>query len=128
MKKQTSIIASVAAIAAWSGPIVAFAQADASNGEALFNARCKTCHDPAIERAPGRAELAIRPRADIEKSLTDGVMAPMAKEMSAADVGAVALFLTSTPRPANAGARRGGSQVSAGAAKVCESHPPIAAR
>ena len=46
------------------------------------NARCKACHDPAIERAPSRAELAIRPRGDIVSALTTGIMAPMAKGLT----------------------------------------------
>jgi len=63
------------------------------NGEAVFNSRCKSCHDPAVERAPGRMELAFRPRADIVAALTTGVMAPMAQGLSREEIDAVALFL-----------------------------------
>jgi polyvinyl alcohol dehydrogenase (cytochrome) len=64
-----------------------------SDGEAVFNARCKTCHEPAVERAPTRAELAFRAPADIVSALTAGVMAPMAKGLSRHEIEAVALFL-----------------------------------
>ena len=63
------------------------------NGEAVFNARCKTCHEPAVERAPTRAELAFRTPADIVTALTTGVMTPMAKGLSRPEIEAVALFL-----------------------------------
>src|SRR5271165_2563881 len=65
-----------------------------ANGEAIFNARCKSCHDPAVERAPGRLELAVRPRTDIVTALVTGVMAPMAQGLSRPEIEAVALFLT----------------------------------
>jgi polyvinyl alcohol dehydrogenase (cytochrome) len=128
MNIKISIVAVVAGLAV-ALPNAAFSQADTPvNGEAVFNARCKVCHDPAVERAPGRAELAIRSRADIEKSLTDGAMAPMAKEMTAAEVRAVAAFLAPAPAQASGGQRRGGAQASVGTSRMCESHPPISAR
>ena len=68
-----------------------------ADGEALFNARCKTCHDPAIDRAPNRTALAAMRASDIVDILTNGVMAPMAGGMSAADKQAVARFLTEMP-------------------------------
>ena len=64
-----------------------------SNGESVFAARCKMCHDPAVERAPSRPELAFRTPADIVAALTTGVMAPMAKGLSRPEIEAVALFL-----------------------------------
>ena len=39
-----------------------------SNGKAVFEARCQTCHEPAVDRAPSRADLAQRPQADIATS------------------------------------------------------------
>src|SRR5579863_1470845 len=62
-------------------------------GEAVFAARCKSCHEPAVERAPTRAELAFRAPADIVTALTSGVMAPMAKGLSRPEIEAVALYL-----------------------------------
>ncbi len=69
------------------------AATQAANGEEVFNARCKSCHDPAVERAPGRSQLAFRRRRDIIASLTSGVMAPMAQGLSRAEIEAVALYL-----------------------------------
>jgi cytochrome c5 len=44
-----------------------FCQATAvvPNGETLFLARCQSCHEPAIDRAPTRTELAARAPANI---------------------------------------------------------------
>jgi polyvinyl alcohol dehydrogenase (cytochrome) len=84
------------------------------SGEAVFNARCKTCHDPAVERAPTRAELAFRAPADIVTALTTGVMAPMAKGLSQPEIEAVALFLAP------------GQQLgSAGSDQMCAANGPI---
>ena len=57
------------------------------SGETVFNARCKSCHEPAVERAPTRADLAFRAPADIVTALTTGVMAPMAKGLSRPEIG-----------------------------------------
>src|SRR6204780_4936651 len=86
------------------------------SGEAVFNARCKTCHEPAVERAPTRAELAFRAPADIITALTTGVMAPMAKGLSRPEIEAVALFLAP------------GQQLgSAGSDQMCAANGPIKA-
>lgn len=50
--------------------------------EAIYNARCKSCHEPPVERAPSRADLAQRPAADVARSLTTGIMKPMAVGLS----------------------------------------------
>ncbi len=68
--------------------------APAANGGEIFEQRCKSCHDPAIERAPGKAELAARPRADIVLALTSGIMAPLAQGLSAEQIQSVAAYLT----------------------------------
>jgi len=88
----------------------------APSGETVFNTRCKSCHEPATERAPTRAELAFRAPADIVAALTTGVMAPMAKGLSRSEIEAVALFLAP------------GQQLgSAGADQMCATHGPIQA-
>jgi polyvinyl alcohol dehydrogenase (cytochrome) len=87
-----------------------------AGGEAVFNTRCKTCHDPAVERAPTRAELAFRSPADIVAALTTGVMAPMAKGLSRPEIEAVALYLAP------------GQQLgAAGTDKMCATNEPIKA-
>jgi polyvinyl alcohol dehydrogenase (cytochrome) len=90
--------------------------ASPANGEALFNARCKSCHEPAIERAPGRTELAMRPREGIVTALTTGVMAPMAQGLSRPEIEAVAAFLTPSQ-----------TAMPAGTDKMCSSNEPIRA-
>lgn len=69
------------------------ASAQGTMGEALFTQRCKSCHDPAVQRAPTRLELSFRARADIVAALTTGAMKPMAAGLSADDVKAIAAFL-----------------------------------
>ncbi len=84
------------------------------SGEAVYNARCKSCHEPAVERAPTRAELAFRAPAEIVTALTNGVMAPMAKGLSKPEIEAVALFLAP------------GQQLgSAGSDQMCAANDPI---
>jgi polyvinyl alcohol dehydrogenase (cytochrome) len=85
-----------------------------ANGESVFNTRCKSCHEPAVERAPTRAELAFRSPGDIVTALTTGVMAPMAKGLSRPEIEAVALFLAP------------GQQLgSSGADPMCATNGPI---
>lgn len=78
-------------------PLTAHAQAAPSPpaaGEAVFNAYCKACHDPNIDRAPARATLAPYPPAQIIDALTNGVMKPMAAGLSDEDKPALAAYLT----------------------------------
>ncbi|HEX3915206.1 MAG TPA: PQQ-binding-like beta-propeller repeat protein [Steroidobacteraceae bacterium] len=98
---------------------VSWAQESAAprpSGAAVFNSRCQSCHEPAVERAPTRAELAFRAPADIVTALTTGVMAPMAKGLSRPEIEAVALFLAP------------GQQLgSAGSDLMCAANEPIRA-
>lgn len=98
-----SIMGALAAAASLALGGVAQAQASqaepASHGAEVFASRCKTCHEPAIGRAPNRADLARRPAADIVSALTTGIMTPMAQGLSDADKAAVAAYLTA-PAPA----------------------------
>ncbi|HEX3700114.1 MAG TPA: PQQ-binding-like beta-propeller repeat protein [Phenylobacterium sp.] len=86
------VLAAVAAVSTAGG---ARAQAAAPpSGQAIFDGHCKACHEPPVERAPGRDQLALRPQADIEQALTTGVMAPMAQGLSPEEIHAVAGYLT----------------------------------
>jgi polyvinyl alcohol dehydrogenase (cytochrome) len=119
MNKNRLIVGASAAITcslAFAAITLAQQAAPPVSGEAVFNARCKSCHDPAVERAPGRMELAFRPRADIVTALTTGVMAPMAQGLSRADIEAVALFLAPSQQVGPAGTD-----------KMCTSSGPIQA-
>jgi polyvinyl alcohol dehydrogenase (cytochrome) len=94
-KVQSGLAALVIAAAA-ALSLGAAAQAQpAPSGEQVFQGHCKACHEPPIERAPGRDQLALRPQADIEKALTTGIMAPMAQGLSPAEIHAVASYLSS---------------------------------
>jgi polyvinyl alcohol dehydrogenase (cytochrome) len=70
------------------------AAAQAPNGQALFAQRCAGCHDPAIDRAPNRADLGSRAPGDIVTALTTGLMVPMADGLTPTDKQAIAAFLT----------------------------------
>jgi polyvinyl alcohol dehydrogenase (cytochrome) len=96
----------------------------APNGSALFDSRCKACHDPAIDRAPNRSTLAAMRSSSIIEALTNGVMTPMAAGLSAADKAAIAEYLTLMPdaHPAAPGAV---ASAPAGIDKPCLTHPAI---
>jgi polyvinyl alcohol dehydrogenase (cytochrome) len=70
------------------------AAAQAPSGATLFAQHCAQCHEPAIDRAPNRADLASRQPAEIVAALTNGLMQPMADGLSPADKQAIASFLT----------------------------------
>ena len=111
-------------------PLAAHAQ-DASAGAAVFNARCKGCHEPAIERAPNKTTLATYPAATIVDALTNGVMRPMAAGLSDADKQAVAAYLTAAAAPAAQTVARASPSRTAlapvGVDVKCAANPPIKA-
>jgi len=110
------------------------AQAPAPDGAAIFESRCKTCHEPPIERAPGKAELAQRPRADIVRALTSGIMAPMAAGLTPDQINAVAAYLTPAAAADDSsavGVEHRMLAVPAGGVgpnPMCAANPPISAR
>jgi polyvinyl alcohol dehydrogenase (cytochrome) len=65
-----------------------------ARGEALFAARCKSCHMPPVEHAPSRAELAVQWPNTVIDALKTGKMQPMAAGLSDEDIGAIAAFVT----------------------------------
>jgi polyvinyl alcohol dehydrogenase (cytochrome) len=71
----------------------ATAAAVVAHGDTLFKARCASCHDPAIERAPPKEALARRFPDDIATALKTGVMQPMAAGLSDEDIHAIATYL-----------------------------------
>jgi polyvinyl alcohol dehydrogenase (cytochrome) len=71
----------------------ATAAAVVAHGETLFKARCASCHDPAIERAPPKVALARRFPDDIATALKTGVMQPMAAGLTDQDIHAIATYL-----------------------------------
>jgi polyvinyl alcohol dehydrogenase (cytochrome) len=118
-----AVIGATLLVAQLSAPSSAMAQTN--GGETVFNARCKSCHDPAIDRAPNRATLSTMPPAQIVYALTSGVMTPMAQGLSASDKEAVAAFLTTAQagpdaHPAPAGAARPVSAMARGVDVMCK--------
>jgi polyvinyl alcohol dehydrogenase (cytochrome) len=95
---------------------LAAATAAPVDAEAIFDKRCKSCHEPPVEHAPSRASLAGYPPAYIEGILTRGVMAPMAAGLSPAEIKAVAALIG-----AHAGAQAATTDV------ICKANPPIRA-
>ncbi len=63
-------------------------------GQAVFNAKCKGCHDPAVDRAPNLAALSAFWPNDIINTLKTGVMQPMAAGLSDTDISNVSYFLS----------------------------------
>lgn len=68
--------------------------ADPAKGEQIFNARCKSCHDPAVDRAPPKTQLAAFNGEVIINALKTGLMQPMAQGLSQNDIESVAVYLT----------------------------------
>ena len=71
----------------------AAAVAVVAHGQTLFKARCASCHDPAVDRAPPKVALARRFPDDIATALKTGVMQPMAAGLSDEDIHAIATYL-----------------------------------
>src|SRR5438445_2717321 len=118
--------------------VTAQAQPAAADGAAVYDTRCKACHEGGAARAPSRADLGQRAPADIVRALTSGIMAPMAQGLSDADKQAVATYLTTTaPATAPAAAapaRANGQEMPQVAVKgpsapdpKCAVNPPIKA-
>ena len=77
-------------------PVPAIAQNGNSatvDAEAVFKANCATCHEPAVNRAPNREEMRTRTVQDVFEALTNGVMQPMAVNLTADEKGALASML-----------------------------------
>jgi polyvinyl alcohol dehydrogenase (cytochrome) len=66
----------------------------AAKGEGLFKARCASCHDPAVDRAPSKDRLARRFPDDITAALTTGAMQPMAAGLAHEEIHAIVIYLT----------------------------------
>ena len=97
MKRLTAAVAAIAGLLL-AGGVSAVAQAQpagaAAQGEALFTARCKSCHEPPVPRAPSRDQLRDRSNQEILEALTSGTMKPMVEGLSPAQLASVATFLT----------------------------------
>jgi polyvinyl alcohol dehydrogenase (cytochrome) len=128
---RNGLIGGIAALAAWAFAPLADAQAPAApptgrppavtpkpgyvtppensaglypvNGEPIFKARCASCHDAGVDRAPNRQELSVRGPEDVYDVLTTGRMQAMAQGMSPAEIYGVVRFITGkSPTPQTA--------------------------
>ena len=71
-----------AVAAAAEGPAPTTAAEAAQQGEPLFKAHCASCHDPAVGRAPDRAQLDRMGTLEVLNALLNGSMRPMAQGMT----------------------------------------------
>src|SRR4051812_41995999 len=88
-----------AAVALSASGALAYFQAEhgslpGGGGAALFETKCKTCHDPAVDRAPDRAALRQRSPEQVVTALTRGSMNPMAAGLTPAMINDIAEFVT----------------------------------
>ncbi|MCX8497969.1 MAG: PQQ-binding-like beta-propeller repeat protein, partial [Caulobacteraceae bacterium] len=65
-------------------------------GQVLYNERCKSCHEAAQGRTPGREQLAQRDPSDIFIALKSGAMKAMSQGLSDTDMKDIAGYLTSS--------------------------------
>jgi len=65
-----------------------------ARGQALFALRCQACHDPAVEDAPAKSDLATFAPGFIVDTLKNGDMRPRAQGLSDDDIDAIAIYLT----------------------------------
>ena len=100
--------------------------AGADAGADLFNAKCKSCHEPSVGRAPALADLRQRTPENIVEVLTKGSMATMAQGLSADMIRQIAVFTSGKPMaPA---VQEGQSSVAADAQpadRMCAANAPI---
>jgi len=97
-------------------PASLIAQAPAPNGQTLFEGRCATCHQqPVNDRIPSRQALAALQAAQVVDALEKGAMTTQAQGLSAAEIRALATFVTgkalpAAPAAASAGQCSGGTR------------------
>lgn len=82
----------IAAPAAFAGP---------TEGQGLYDARCKMCHATQLNNAPPIEKLAALEPALVVEKLTTGTMAAMASGLSDQDKRDIAVYLTKKGLPAS---------------------------
>src|SRR5205085_8337004 len=89
------------------------------SGEPIFKQRCAGCHDPAVDRAPTKAQLEARSPEEVYDALTIGAMKPMAAGLTDAQLYGITRFLTGkSPTPQRAAGPD---------PNVCAKHGPLRA-
>jgi polyvinyl alcohol dehydrogenase (cytochrome) len=69
----------------------------AEGGGKVYAARCASCHDKGLNRAPQKGMLALMTPESIDRALTEGVMKPQGSALSPQDRRNVAQFLARRP-------------------------------
>ncbi len=72
----------------------ALSQDQAPDGAALYREKCAMCHDSAQDRIPPRFILARRSADEVINALTSGSMKQQAAGLSAAEIRAIAVYVT----------------------------------
>jgi len=73
-----------------------------SPGEALYQARCASCHDGAVARAPDRGAMRQLSAERIGFALGYGLMSQQAKDLSQREIAAIVRYLRGTASPVTA--------------------------
>jgi polyvinyl alcohol dehydrogenase (cytochrome) len=66
---------------------------DLAVGARVYQARCASCHDKPVERAPSRQALADLTAAQVRAVLSEGIMRPMSEGLSILEVVSVSSYL-----------------------------------
>src|SRR5262245_55885076 len=90
-------------------------------GASVYAEHCASCHDHPTGRTPYRTALQYRTASAVVRALTQGAMRPMASGIPAADLDALAAFLTGSlpavepePKPNRCGRPAAGVAIGAG--------------
>ena len=89
--------AALVAVGMTRGAFAQQAASDVSLAASLFEAKCKGCHEPAIDRAPSRDALAQRTPESVVQALTAGSMQAMASGLAPDMIRQVAIYVTGKP-------------------------------
>src|SRR5580704_16723986 len=99
--RSAAIVASILASSLISNAVTAQqtgAPPAAMQGRSLFQARCASCHEPAVGRAPDRARLAQLGALEVFNELKNGSMRAMAEGLKDEELGAVAAYVSPPPK------------------------------
>jgi polyvinyl alcohol dehydrogenase (cytochrome) len=95
--RSAAIVASILASSLISNAVTAQqtgAPPAAMQGRSLFQARCASCHEPAVGRAPDRARLAQLGALEVFNELKNGSMRAMAEGLKDEELGAIAGYVS----------------------------------
>jgi polyvinyl alcohol dehydrogenase (cytochrome) len=94
VRASAAAIAAAFLVAAGAATRAQDQEASPSQGEALFRARCASCHEGQVARAPARVALAEISQLNIRIALTSGNMKQQAATLTPAEIDAVASYLS----------------------------------